>query len=110
MYGSRKRLLLYWLPFNLLSISIVVFTSSVLFSVEPNRVKEVSRGLFHAGRSLQTLYIFLVVRDFVIFAQYMIVRDYLGFWKVIIFHWAMLPVDCFFILVLCIWGAAQMNT
>ena len=56
------------------------------------------------------MYLFLVVRDFIIFAQYMIVRDYLGFWKVIIFHWAMLPVDCFFILIFCIWGAAQMNT
>ena len=89
---------------------MVTYTSSVIFAVDVSIVKDISTPLYNIGVSLQLLYIFFVVRDLIITLYFFIRRDYMGFWKVIVVHLGYLPIDCFFILLFCIWGAVKMNS
>lgn len=51
--GSRRKLLLIWLPFSALFAMLVVFTTMQLHQVSAIKVKEHSEGLLQAGHAIQ---------------------------------------------------------
>ena len=107
--GSRRKLLMIWGPFQVLTLAFTVWLASDLFAVPAEDVKRINNNLYVSGVLLQGYFLFMVFRDLATMVYQFFLGDHLGFWKALTFHLLWTPLDSLIILVLTSYAAIVLN-
>ena len=107
--GSRIKLILIWLPFQLVSISIVTYLAAHTFKHPRESVSLHNTSLLYVGMLLAEYFIFVSFKDLFIMISQLFFGGFLGFWHGIILHVVTTPLDMIVLSVLSVWGSAVLN-
>ena len=80
-----------------------------IFSLPRVNVSMYNKQLTYCGIITVQYFIFIVLKDLVIFFSQLFFGGFLGFWNAIVLHIITLPLDVIVLLVLAIWGSIILN-
>ena len=96
-------MIMFWCPFQLISLSFILCFAHMVFKVDPLKVRLHSLELYYGTLILQGYFFLVILRDSMIFAVEFTVGEHFGFWKALFMHYIALPVDSFILLALSIY-------
>jgi len=90
-------------------IACVTYLAYKIFSLPRVNVSMYNSQLTYCGIITVEYFIFIVLKDLVIFISQLFFGGFLGFWNAIVLHIITLPLDILVLLVLAIWGSIVLN-
>ena len=95
---------------NLLAIIGCFFCAYRIFNVDKELALDKGKALYYAGGSLQSYYIYIVLRDSLLTLSHFIRGHQMAFAIVILAHYFMSCLDNLLLTGLTIWGTVALNS